>query len=86
VQGEGLLDGLAAFAGRIGGALGAIAGLAFAYDNSYGVWGYVVSLLVGGAIGGVVASLAIYGLALGIVLLLVVLVLRACGADIPLPF
>jgi len=82
---EGLLARIANFARPIGFGLGAIFGLGYAFSNSYGVVGYIISLVVGALIGGLVAHFAVYGIALAVGIVLFVLLLRACGVDISLP-
>lgn len=83
---DGVVGGFAGVATRIGAVLGGLVGLGNAFEHSYSAFGYVLSLAVGAVVGGVVGSLFVYALAFGIGLLLIALVLRACGANVPLPF
>jgi hypothetical protein len=81
-EGKGLIATLANFAGMIGAGIGAIAGLAFAIDHSYGFVGYILSLIVGSLIGAGVGSIGVYVLFIGAGLFILVSILRACGVNI----
>ncbi|MCU7805617.1 MAG: hypothetical protein KZQ96_20715 [Candidatus Thiodiazotropha sp. (ex Lucinoma borealis)] len=84
-NGDGWITIIAEFAGKIGGGFGGILGLLYAFDQSYGITGYIISVITGLLVGAAIGSIGVYVLFLGAGLFLLITILRACGADIDTP-